>query len=320
MNKSNVFTIYRKFWSKRKMNFGNYGIVTPGKVSPIRTVPKHIKTPNYILGSPTMSVPDIPEIKSEIQIAGMRDSCRLAAKLLQIIGQFIQVGKTTDEVDYFAHDLIISNNAYPSPLNYKNFPKSICTSVNNVACHGIPDNRPLKSGDIINVDITVYYNGYHGDCSKTFIVGDVDELGQELVKATEICLDEAVSICKPGLPFREIGKHISKNAKRLGFTVVPCFIGHGIGSYFHGPPDIYHFENSYPGRMESGMTFTIEPVLSQGSKEIVILDDACRTPSAECAEALLNASEMGDVSSISLVDVGKSEDIDEVVEEATDLM
>ncbi|KRT81599.1 Peptidase [Oryctes borbonicus] len=272
MNKCNIFTIYRKIWNKRKINFGNYEIVEPGIVSPGRTVPSNIKTPNYISGD-VISTPDVVEIKNETQIAGMKDSCKLAANLLRKIGQFIQIGKTTDEVDSYAHDLIINSNAYPSPLNYKNFPKSICTSVNNVACHGIPDDRPLKSGDIINVDITVYYNGYHGDCSKTFIVGDVDELGRELTKATDICLHEGILVCKPGVPFREIGKRISIKAKQLGFTVVPCFIGHGIGSYFHGPPDIYHFENNYPGRMESGMIFTIEPVLSQGSKEIVILDD-----------------------------------------------
>ncbi|KAI4468543.1 methionine aminopeptidase [Holotrichia oblita] len=273
MNKSSFLTTCRKFWTKQKISFGKYEIVEPANVSPIRSVPQHIKTPNYISGSETTDILDYPEIKNETQIASMRDSCKLAAKLLQKLGDFIQIGTTTDEVDYYAHNLIINNNAYPSPLNYKRFPKSICTSVNNVACHGIPDDRPLKSGDIINIDITVYFNGYHGDCSRTFMVGDVDDFGRALVKATETCLNEATLICKPGLPFREIGKVISRKSKQLGYTVVPCFIGHGIGSYFHGPPDIYHFENNYPGRMEPGMTFTIEPVLSQGNREIVILDD-----------------------------------------------
>ncbi|CAH0550045.1 unnamed protein product, partial [Brassicogethes aeneus] len=182
-------------------------------------------------------------------------------------------GKTTDEIDKLVHSLTIENGAYPSPYNYRNFPKSVCTSINNVACHGIPDDRKLLNGDIINVDITVFLDGHHGDCSKSFLVGDVDDVGKNLVEATEICLHEGIEICKPGAYFRQIGAQIQQRASQLGFNVIPAFIGHGIGRYFHGPPDIYHMRNNYPGRMEPGMTFTIEPILTQGGHMIEILED-----------------------------------------------
>ncbi|RZC36033.1 Peptidase M24 domain containing protein [Asbolus verrucosus] len=187
--------------------------------------------------------------------------------------KFFQVGQTTDALDTFVHDFIVTHEAYPSPLNYKHFPKSVCTSVNNVACHGIPDDRKLEDGDIINIDVTVFYKGYHGDCSKTFLVGNVDDLGRELVQATETCLNDAIAICRPGRKFNEIGSFIEKRSRSLGFTVIPAFIGHGIGHYFHGPPDIFHITNDYSGEMQAGMTFTIEPVLSHGGKEILILED-----------------------------------------------
>ncbi|XP_044265998.1 methionine aminopeptidase 1D, mitochondrial [Tribolium madens] len=264
----------KNLWSKKKVEHGKFSIVVqPGKVSPQKKVPDHISKPSYYAtGHPTEFI-DHPEIKNLEQIQKMRNSCKLAANILKKVGSYVKVGVTTDDVDNFTHDLIVSSGAYPSPLNYKNFPKSVCTSVNNVACHGIPDDRKLEDGDIINVDITVLYNGYHGDCSKTFLVGNVDDLGKELVKATETCLEEAISICKPGVKFCKIGERIEHKAKDLGFTVVPAFIGHGIGHYFHGPPDICHFTNDYPGEMRAGMTFTIEPVLSTGGEEIVILDD-----------------------------------------------
>ncbi|XP_008195219.1 methionine aminopeptidase 1D, mitochondrial [Tribolium castaneum] len=263
----------KNLWSKKKLEHGKFNIVEPGNVSPQKTVPDHIVKPSYYAtGHPTEFI-DHPEIKNLEQIENIRESCKLAANILKKVEYFVKVGVTTDEVDSFTHDLIISKGAYPSPLNYKKFPKSVCTSVNNVACHGIPDDRKLEDGDIINVDITVFYNGYHGDCSKTFLVGNVDDLGKELVKATETCLKEGISICKPGVKFCKVGEKIEHKAKSLGFTVVPAFIGHGIGHYFHGPPDIYHLSNDYPGVMKAGMTFTIEPVLSTGSEEIVILDD-----------------------------------------------
>lgn len=148
---------------------------------------------------------------------------------------------TTEEVDKFVHTKAIENNAYPSPLRYCGFPKSVCTSVNNVACHGIPDDRPLMDGDIINVDITVFLNGYHGDCSKTFLIGNVDERGRYLVEHNEKCLEETIKCCRPNQPFNAIGKSISSYAAKHDLRSVPAFIGHGIGSFFHGPPEIFHF-------------------------------------------------------------------------------
>ena len=153
------------------------------------------------------------------------------------------------------------------------FPKSVCTSVNNVVCHGIPDDRPLEDGDIINVDITVFLDGVHGDCSETFLVGNVDESGQKLVQVAKESMEVGVKACGPGVEFRTIGAVIQSHAESQGFQVVPAFTGHGIGSFFHGPPDIYHMQNLYPGRMKPGVTFTVEPAISEGSHEIVILED-----------------------------------------------
>lgn len=166
------------------------------------------------------------------------------------------------------------NNSYPSPLRYLGFPKSVCTSINNIACHGIPDDRKLEDGDIINVDITVYLNSFHGDCSKTFLIGDVDERGKYLVHHNEQALMRAIEVCKPGEKFNTIGKTISKYAKEVDLRIVPAFIGHGIGAFFHGPPEIFHFDNDFPvGIMQPGMTFTIEPIFSLGTEEIELWED-----------------------------------------------
>ncbi|XP_057665336.1 methionine aminopeptidase 1D, mitochondrial [Diorhabda carinulata] len=276
MNCSRYTISHRNFfWKRKKSNFGRYNIVMPGTVSPRLTVPDHIKKPNYFAsGIPDKTnLPLEPELKNSLQLLGMRDSCKLAASILNKVEKIIKVGLKTDEIDQFVFNSCIENDSYPSPLNYNHFPKSVCTSVNNVACHGIPDDRPLEDGDIINVDVTVFYKGYHGDCSKTFLVGNVDNEGQQLVEATEACLNEAINICKPGVYFRDIGFCIEETAQNFGFQVIPSFIGHGIGYYFHGPPDIYHIRNNYPGKMEPGMTFTIEPILTQGDELIEILDD-----------------------------------------------
>lgn len=171
----------------------------------------------------------------------MRESCKLAATVLKSCEQLAVEGITTDEIDKFVHNEAIKANAYPSPLRYAGFPKSVCTSVNNVACHGIPDDRKLIDGDIINIDITVFFNGYHGDCSKTFLVGNVDERGRHLVQSNEECLNKAIGLCGPGVPINLIGGFCESFAKLCKLTVIPAFIGHGIGSYFHGPPEIMHF-------------------------------------------------------------------------------
>lgn len=190
----------------------------------------------------------------------------------------IQIGMTTDEIDEFVYHESIKNNAYPSPLRYSGFPKSVCTSVNNIACHGIPDDRKLQNGDIINIDVTVYLNKFHGDTSRTFLIGDVDERGKYLVYHNEIALMKAIEACKPGQPFNVIGATISKYAQEVDLRVVPAFIGHGIGQFFHGPPEVLHYENDEDfGLMSPGMTFTIEPILSLGTHELELWPDGWTT-------------------------------------------
>ncbi|XP_075219296.1 methionine aminopeptidase 1D, mitochondrial isoform X2 [Lycorma delicatula] len=253
--------------------FRSYSIVKPGYVKEMRTVPEHINSPVYYkTGKPPKSSKEI-EIKTKEQIEKMRAAGQLARFILDEVGIKIRVGMTTDKIDEIVHNMAIEHGAYPSPLNYEGFPKSVCTSVNNVACHGIPDDRPLQDGDIINVDVTVYLNGYHGDCSSTFLIGDVDIEGIKLVNATYEALEAAMSICRPGEYFYSIGDVVEEVAKLRNYTVVPAYTGHGIGSYFHGPPDIIHCYNEYPGQMKPGMTFTIEPILSQGTGETVVLED-----------------------------------------------
>ncbi|XP_077374415.1 methionine aminopeptidase 1D, mitochondrial isoform X4 [Festucalex cinctus] len=167
----------------------------------------------------------------------------------------------------------IQHNAYPSPLGYGGFPKSVCTSVNNVVCHGIPDSRPLQDGDIINIDVTVYLDGYHGDTSETFFVGEADEVGRRLVETARRCRDDAIAACKPGAELCVIGNTISEIAHANGFRVCPYFIGHGIGSSFHCYPEIWHHANDNDMTMDEGMAFTIEPILMEGCSEFKILKD-----------------------------------------------
>lgn len=188
----------------------SYDVITePGNVSPLQYVPDSIAKPSYADSGIVVGVPKELEIKTEEQVARMRESCRLAKMILSRVCKQVKAGVTTDELDRYAHKLCIENNAYPSPLNYRWFPKSVCTSVNNVACHGIPDDRPLRDGDIISIDISVFYNGYHGDCAETLIVGhSVDERGKALVQTARECLDRAVSICGPGQKLSEIGRVI----------------------------------------------------------------------------------------------------------------
>ncbi|XP_012216866.1 methionine aminopeptidase 1D, mitochondrial [Linepithema humile] len=269
-------------------SFGKYDIVRPGLVSKKVDVPAYIPQPSYSHSTiPDQSGPTTPEIKDASQIECMRHSCKLASHILREVDHLIKPGISTDFLDEQVHEMIIGNGAYPSPLNYFGFPKSICTSINNVACHGIPDNRPLREGDILNVDITVYLNGYHGDCSAMFQVGEVDPEGKRLITVTELCLKSAIEICKPNEHFCNIGNVIEETAKKHNFNVIPAFIGHGIGSYFHGAPDILHFANDHSGKMKSGMTFTIEPVLGQGTTQIEILEDgwtACTVDNSRTAQ------------------------------------
>uniref|UniRef100_A0A8D8GHJ0 Methionine aminopeptidase n=1 Tax=Culex pipiens TaxID=7175 RepID=A0A8D8GHJ0_CULPI len=276
----------RGFFGRKRYDFGKCNLVELGQVSPERPVPEHIAKPKYyfVRNSPS-SGEGRPEIKTDRQIQGMRDSCKLAANILKQACSLAQEGITTDEIDRFVHEEAIKASAYPSPLRYLGFPKSVCTSVNNVACHGIPDDRKLMDGDIINIDVTVFFNGFHGDCSKTVLVGNVDERGRYLVQSTEESLNEAILCCGPDQPLCVIGKAISRFARHKKLTVMPAFLGHGIGSFFHGPPDVFHFDNDYPGAMKPGMTFTIEPILTLGEMDAEILEDAWTAVSVDQARS-----------------------------------
>jgi len=258
-------------------NFGKFEKVMPEDVTDVeRKIPDHIEKPDYWqTGHPTInySNPKSIEIKQPAAVAKMRRACELARKVLDAAAAMVKPGITTEEIDDFVFNYTIQHGAYPSPLNYHGFPKSVCTSINNVACHGIPDTRPLKDGDIMNIDVMVYIEGYHGDCSTTVLVGNVDEEGKKLVEAAKACLDHGVMVCAPGVPFQRIGQVIEDIAEEKGYTVVPAFTGHGIGHQIHSPPDIYHYDFPYPGTMEVGMTFTVEPVITQGIENIVILVD-----------------------------------------------
>ncbi|ELU03517.1 hypothetical protein CAPTEDRAFT_175182, partial [Capitella teleta] len=270
-----TFTMWRHLANATHRNFS---VVTPAKVSVSRPLPTSIPKPPYL--SPGFFIKNIlsaknskPEIKNLKQISGMRASCALASDILKRASELARPGVTTEDIDEFVMSQCIEHEAYPSPLLYKGFPKSVCTSVNNVACHGIPDDRPLQDGDIINIDITVFYKGFHGDTSATFPVGTVDAEAEFLIQVARECRDNAISICGPGVQFNQIGNAVMDTAEMYRFEVVPDFIGHGIGDYFHGAPDVLHFRNEVTDEMKEGMTFTIEPIVSEGSAQIAILSD-----------------------------------------------
>jgi methionyl aminopeptidase len=184
------------------------------------------------------------------------------------------VGVTTDEIDRIVHEAAIERDCYPSPLNYYKFPKSCCTSVNEVICHGIPDTRKLEDGDLCNLDVTVYHNGYHGDLNETFFVGNVKEEHKKLVKVTHEALSKAIDIVKPGERYREIGNVIQKHVQQHGYSVVKSYCGHGIHTLFHTAPNVPHYaKNSAVGVMKAGHTFTIEPMISMGTFRDISWDD-----------------------------------------------
>ncbi|KAI8360354.1 peptidase M24, structural domain-containing protein [Mortierella sp. GBAus27b] len=228
-------------------------------------IPSHIKRPGYALrGEPSEWASDIP-IHGPEAIDSCRKAGQLARKILELGGTLVKPGVSTNEIDRILREAIVANNAYPSPLNYMGFPKSVCTSVSNIIAHGIPDDRCLEDGDIINIDITVYLDGYHGDTSATFLVGNVDQAGRDLVERTKEALDAAIAVCGPGVPLKRIGKTIQDIADGYHYTISEQFSGHGIGKEFHCLPLIYHHDNEEEGNMERGMIFTIEPMFCQGS-------------------------------------------------------
>jgi methionyl aminopeptidase len=249
--------------------------VRPGKLSPRREVPESIARPPYALdpkGRPRAPKSAAP--KDAVTIARMRVAGKAAAEVLQAVGAAVRPGITTDELDAIAHEECLKRGGYPSPLGYNGYPKSLCTSVNEVICHGIPDSTVLKDGDIVNCDVTIYLDGVHGDTNATFLVGEVDEESRRLVEVTRECLAKGIAAVRPGAQVRDIGKAIQAHAESNGFGVIRAFVGHGIGPIFHDDPQIYHYDNPAAREvLEAGMTFTIEPMISLGDWHHQMWDD-----------------------------------------------
>ena len=216
------------------------------------------------------------DIKSKADIEKMRIAGKLASEVLEMIGQHVKPGVSTEELDQICHEYIVKEqNAIPAPLNYKGFPKSICTSVNHQVCHGIPsDDKILKESDIVNIDVTVIKEGFHGDTSKMYHVGKPSILAERLCKVTQECMYKAINIVKPGLHIGDIGAVIQKHAYDNNFSVVKDYCGHGIGKNFHESPQILHYGIKNTGmRLEEGMTFTIEPMINSGKYKTKLLND-----------------------------------------------
>jgi methionyl aminopeptidase len=263
------------------------GRVMPGVISPMRYVPDHIVKPDYA-DTGIVGRWDEPRIKDDAIIEKMREAGKLAAEILRLAGEHVRPGMTTDEIDVFVHDLTIERGAYPSPLNYHGYPKSVCTSVNDVICHGIPDSRKLEDGDILNIDVTAYINGVHGDTNATFFVGEVDEESRKLVKVTEECMWRGIDAVRPDRPISDIGKAIETVAKAHKYGIVRAFIGHGIGQQFHTDIQVLHYYDSRNNMvMRPGMTFTIEPMITLGTWQHRVWEDdwtAVTTDGSRCAQ------------------------------------
>lgn len=204
----------------------------------------------------------------------MRKAGRLAAQLLDYIKPFVEPGVTTEKLDQLCHDYIVSHGAIPAPLNYRGFPKSICTSVNHVVCHGIPSEKKLKEGDVVNIDVTVILDGWYGDTSRMYTVGKIGVKAQKLIDVTYEAMMRAIDIVKPGVTLGDIGHAIQSYVEPKGYSVVRDFCGHGIGQTFHASPEILHFGKPGQGmELKEGMFFTIEPMINAGRPETKILSD-----------------------------------------------
>jgi methionyl aminopeptidase len=239
-------------------------LLHPGRLSPARPVPAHIVRPEYVgKPSPTLGEKDV---KDDETIAAMRIAGRLGAQALEEVGRNVAPGVTTDFLDKVGHEFLCDHGAYPSPLGYRGYPKSLCTSLNEVICHGIPDDTVIQDGDIVNIDITAYIGGVHGDTNATFLAGQVDEESRLLVERTKESMMRGIKAVAPGRPLNTVGLVIEKYANRFGYGVVRDFTGHGIGKTFHSGLVVPHYDD--PRNivvMEPGMTFTIEPMLTLGT-------------------------------------------------------
>lgn len=250
------------------------GKLTPGKQTPVRSVPNSIERPEYVwkdsvqenVGEPFVQTPEIIEV--------MRESSKIAANALKEAGKAVQPGNTTDEVDRVAHEYMVDHGAYPSTLGYMGFPKSCCVSLNEIVCHGIPDSTVIQEGDIVNIDVTAYKNGVHGDTNATFFAGEVAEEHRLLVERTKKAMMRGIKAAKPGREINVIGRVIESYANRFGYNVVEDFTGHGVGPTFHNGLVVLHYDSeSYRDILEPGMTLTIEPMLNLGELDYDIWSD-----------------------------------------------
>ena len=247
--------------------------VSRGLVSPRRPVPAHIARPHYV-DKPAPEKFTGSEVKDAETIEKMRIAGRLAAQARELVGSHVAPGVTTDELDRIGHEFLCDHGAYPSTLGYRGFPKSLCSSVNEVICHGIPDSRIVEDGDIVNIDITAFIHGVHGDTNATFLAGDVDEETRLLVERTHEAMMRGVRAVAPGRRINVIGRVIEAYAKRFHYGVVRDFTGHGIGSVFHSGLIVPHYDDPAASlEMVPGMTFTIEPMLTLGTIEYDVWPD-----------------------------------------------
>lgn len=247
--------------------------LVPYPVSPERAVPDHIQRPDYV-GDPGPERYDGPHVQTPETIEKMRTAGRIAARAMAAGAAAIAPGVTTDEIDAVVHDFLIAQDAYPATLNYRGFPKSCCTSVNEVVCHGIPDARPLEDGDLVKLDVTAFWDGVHGDNCATYACGEVDEESRLLAERTEEAMNRGIRAVRPGREINVIGRVIEAYAKRFGYGVIRDYTGHGVHTAFHSGLVIPHFDNpAYDTVMEVGMTFTIEPMLALGDYRSHVWDD-----------------------------------------------
>jgi len=252
---------------------GQSSLLVPGTLSPPRAVPAAIPRPEYV-GKKGPAPYTGPEVQDAETVERMRTAGRIAARAMAAAAEHIAPGVTTDELDRVAHEYLCDHGAYPSTLGYRGFPKSLCTSVNEVICHGIPDSTVLHDGDIVNLDVTAFIGGVHGDNNATYLVGDVDEASRLLVERTREALNRAIKAVRPGRQVNVIGRVIQSYAKRFDYGVVRDFTGHGVNTAFHSGLIIPHFDDPRATTvMRPGMTFTIEPMLTLGTYEHDMWDD-----------------------------------------------
>jgi methionyl aminopeptidase len=245
----------------------------PGQQTPRRPVPANIARPEYV-DKPNPKRDTSDGIRTPEVIEAMRVAGKLAAQALAEGGKAVQPGATTERIDAVVHEFLCDNGAYPSTLGYRGFPKSCCTSLNEVICHGIPDSTVIEDGDICNIDVTAYIGGVHGDCNATFLAGEVSEEARLLVERTHEATMRAIKAVRPGRALNVIGRVIESYAKRFDYGVVRDFTGHGVGPYFHGTPTVLHYEEpAVTTVIQSGMTFTIEPMITLGTIDYDIWPD-----------------------------------------------